>query len=108
MSVNYKFKTTIRSKTGGEDFRPGNYITTMAREISGVSNDHWSIVTVKEVGSNRKWHKLIDGTPIIEHNSKTPLYDCSRRGLCDWETGSCKCFDGYSGYKCQERSVLGY
>merc|ERR1712226_598385 len=57
---------------------------------------------------DRNWHKLIDGTPIIAFESGTPMQDCSRRGLCDYETGTCKCFDGYSGYKCQERSVLGY
>merc|ERR1712048_1334290 len=87
---------------------PDDTTVSYAREISNVAGATNSIVSVSEVGSGRYWHKLIDGTPIIEYNAKQPLHDCSRRGLCDFETGTCKCFDGYSGYKCQERSVLGY
>jgi len=109
LTVNYKFKTTFRTMTAVEtNFKPDDYTTSLAREVSNVAGATNSIVSVSEVGSGRYWHKLIDGTPIIEYNSKQPLHDCSRRGLCDFETGTCKCFDGYSGYKCQERSVLGY
>jgi hypothetical protein len=111
LTVNYKFKTTIRTikdSVGTEaNFLPSDYYTSQAREVSNV-NDAGGLVTVEQVGSDRYWHKLIDGTPIIEYRSNFPLHDCSRRGLCDFETGKCKCFDGYSGYKCQERSVLGY
>ncbi len=27
-------------------------------------------------------------------------YDCSGRGICNYETGSCKCFKGYYGTNC--------
>merc|ERR1712230_119312 len=111
LTVNYKFKTTIRTvkdSVGAEgNYFPSDYYTSSAREVSNVNNAG-GLVTVEQVGSDRFWHKFIDGTPIIEYRSNFPLHDCSRRGLCDFETGKCKCFDGYSGYKCQERSVLGY
>jgi len=109
LTVNYKFKTQIRTlNAASETFKPNDYTVSLAREVSNVNDATNALVTVQEVGSDRKWHKLIDGTPIIKFKSDQPLHDCSRRGLCDFETGKCKCFDGYSGYKCQERSVLGY
>jgi len=110
LTVNYKFKSTIRTLIAATEttFSPQDYYTSLAREISNVNDATGALVTVEEVGSARYWHKLIDGTPIISYNSNQRLFDCSRRGLCDFETGKCKCFDGYSGYKCQERSVLGY
>jgi len=109
MTVNYKFKTLIRAGTDAK-LEPDDYTKSWGKEISNHASEGADspIVSVKEVGTDRHWHTLIDGTPIIDFWSDTPLYDCSRRGLCDYETGSCKCFDGYSGYKCQERSVLGY
>jgi len=109
LTVNYKFKTLIRTAAAAEaDLKPKEYRTSLAREVSNVNNGKNALVTVSQVGSDRFWHKLIDGTPIISYNAGQQLHDCSRRGLCDFETGKCKCFDGYSGYKCQERSVLGY
>jgi len=109
LTVNYKFKTLMRRADGADvAMKPNEYTTSWAREVSNHNLGTGSIVSVEQVGSARYWHKLIDGTPIIEFKSDELLYDCSRRGLCDFETGSCKCFDGYSGYKCQEKSVLGY
>jgi len=109
LTVNYKFKTTIRTAAAAEkDLFPKEYTESLAREISNVNGGTNALVSVEQVGSDRFWHKLIDGTPIIRYNDGQVLHDCSRRGLCDFETGKCKCFDGYSGYKCQEKSVLGY
>jgi len=111
MNVNYKFKPSIVALKGGksDDFVADSYQLTKMPEVSSHSGPgSLGYVTVKEVGTSRNWHKLIDGTPIIKFNSNTPLYACSRRGLCDYETGECKCFAGYSGYKCQSKSVLGY
>jgi hypothetical protein len=106
MTVTYKFKPrylTAESKTIS-DSSP-----VWGSEVSSHSNDDDSIVEVSQVGQDRQWYTDVDGTPVISFapDSTTP-YWCSRRGLCDFETGTCKCFDGYSGYRCQERSVLGY
>jgi len=64
------------------------------------------IVTLSVVGKDRTWIRLLDGDPVITYKEgeKGDLYPCSRRGLCDFDTGKCECFFGYMGYKCQVRT----
>jgi len=33
--------------------------------------------------------------------------DCSGRGICDYNSGVCKCFTGYYGTRCQYQTILG-
>lgn len=33
--------------------------------------------------------------------------DCSGRGICDYSAGTCNCFVGYYGTKCEYQTVLG-
>merc|ERR1712222_277968 len=66
LTVNYKFKTTIRTAAAAEkDLFPKEYTESLAREISNVNGGTNALVSVEQVGSDRFWHKLIDGTPII-------------------------------------------
>merc|ERR1711988_2043674 len=69
MTVNYKFKTKIRTVKGNAKqsaaAKPAEFDETYAQEISNVNGGTNSLVSVEEVGHKRKWHKLVDGTPII-------------------------------------------
>lgn len=38
--------------------------------------------------------------------SLTPTQDCSGRGICDYDSGLCKCFKGFYGERCESLSNL--
>jgi hypothetical protein len=98
LAVSYKYKSEVLSNS----VVIGEYSESIGHSSDGT------IVDVTEVGTDRFWSVETDGTPRIDYESNEQLHACSRRGLCDYETGLCECFSGYSGYKCGQRSILGY
>lgn len=34
------------------------------------------------------------------------LVECSNRGLCNYKTGTCQCFRGFTGFACQLKDAL--
>lgn len=62
---------------------------------------------------------VVDAQRTRKHNpkdgdvEKTFIYtptqdDCSKRGSCDYATGLCNCFSGYSGLRCSEQNAIAY
>lgn len=92
MVVNYKYKATVGS--------------SKRAEVKGRDSASSTLVTVTEVGSKRRWAENLDGSPTKNFKSDASVHICSRRGLCDYITGVCKCFEGYSGYKCSKRKLI--
>lgn len=47
------------------------------------------------------------GDDVMKGYGNSQGRDCSGRGLCDYGTGTCSCFSGYYGTKCEYQTVLG-
>jgi len=65
------------------------------------------IVTVEEVGEHRYWDVNIDGYPKLSYTGFV-TDECSRRGLCDYESGECQCFSGYTGVACSSQNSISF
>ena len=65
--------------------------------------------------ANNPYTTLVDETNCVNKNlvggSSTGAagnkchVDCANQGVCDFSTGTCKCFDGYYGVDCTSRDV---
>lgn len=47
------------------------------------------------------------GEDVMGGDGNVQGRDCSGRGLCNYERGICKCFEGYMGHACEKQTVLG-
>ena len=65
------------------------------------------VVTVEEVGHHRYWDVNIDGYPKMSYTGFN-ADECSRRGLCDYESGECQCFSGYTGIACSSQNSISF
>merc|ERR1711981_356690 len=72
-------------------------------------SDPLFLVTVQNLQTNRKWNAN-DGDVSKEFIKEKveELADCSKRGLCDFDTGMCDCFSGYSGIRCDDQNAIAY
>jgi len=67
------------------------------------------LVTVQDLQEDRKWNDRDGDVSKLFISEKTvELAVCSKRGLCDYDTGMCDCFSGYSGIRCDDQNAIAY
>jgi len=71
------------------------------------------LVHVVDVQGSRVWNPS-DGDVVYDFVSEAVAGDgelldiCSKRGVCDYDTGLCECFSGYSGLRCDDQNAIAY
>merc|ERR1712072_430664 len=67
------------------------------------------LVTVQDLQGDRVWNPSDgDVSKMFIAVDNTKLDACSKRGLCDFDTGMCDCFSGYSGIRCDDQNAIAY
>jgi hypothetical protein len=85
--------------------------TEAINAITDVSSptDATNLVTVQDLQGNRAWNPA-DGDVSLAFLSENiwNMDVCSKRGLCDYDTGLCDCFSGYSGNRCDDQNAIAF
>jgi len=72
-------------------------------------DDPLYLVTVQDLQLDRVWNQNDgDVSKMFIGEDVTKLDACSKRGLCDYDTGMCDCFSGYSGIRCDDQNAIAY
>jgi hypothetical protein len=64
--------------------------------VTVIKND-----AVYPCGTQESFPSIADSNGNLLSNSAHSYYECANKGICDRTTGTCGCFDGYSGSACQ-------
>jgi hypothetical protein len=74
-----------------------------------ATDDPLYLVTVHDLQADRVWNpKDGDVSKLFISEDIVKLDMCSKRGLCDFDTGMCDCFSGYSGIRCDDQNAIAY
>jgi len=103
---------TPQSKLGAKDVTYAHLEGTT--KVGSFTDDNslylkQDLIVVQDLVPKRTWNPT-DGDSAKEF-SKVKVADlpyCSNRGICDFESGICNCFSGYTGLRCDTQNAVTY
>jgi len=117
LKVQYFYNPKTSSKTSADlitDVVSGQTSGFNTPRINNAANkvavdDPLYLVTVQDLQLDRVWNPSDgDVSKMFIGEDITKLDACSKRGLCDFDTGMCDCFSGYSGIRCDDQNAIAY
>jgi len=79
------------------------YETRTVDKIWGTALD---VTMFSVVDPYTAMNNLQDSSAWVDESGSTEEIECSRRGLCEQESGECKCFSGYTSNNCGTQNAL--
>jgi hypothetical protein len=117
LKVQYFYNPVTSSSTNNDlitDVVSGQTSGFNKLRINNVGNkvlpdDPLYLVTVQDLQLDRVWNPSDgDVSKMFIGEDVTRLDACAKRGLCDFDTGMCDCFSGYSGIRCDDQNAIAY
>merc|ERR1711981_1368542 len=88
-------RTTSCNTTLPSALQAGKRLTPKA----GLSGEQYAL---ENSDYNRQYILDSNGRKVYGCYGAMSGQDCSGRGVCDYSSGTCKCFSGYSGTACEK------
>jgi hypothetical protein len=87
------------------DFASAPTMKVTLTNVGGTAQDRYIEVTSynQATGAATALTVTLSTTTTI---GNTEAVECSNRGLCDYTSGACSCFSGYSGVACEHQNAL--
>jgi hypothetical protein len=83
---------------------PKGDLDASSGKLSGPSTTVVELDAVYPYGTTEQYPNVLGAGGAVLENAAHQYMECSNKGVCDRQTGTCACFDGYSGSGCQRAS----